>query len=274
MPAQRFPHPLLAPALHHALPHPGGCASSATGGITHFAVSPNQRGCLARSHQCWERGRTGGWGWGWAGALGWAHFRVVLPLKGVYHTSSLGGSQLNLHSWDDTVKLWINPQVFTYVQGRSMVMRLRKCWMTVNFSTAKAPAHHGLPPLGMATDYFVFPSRVFFSPCFSARTHPWPNMDQQPVTWCAAAPETLLCGARPMESRGAVASRSQAPMRWKGFIQLRIKTFYSVKEKNLPAPPQSIVDWQEESVFSTSVESPGGSQAWPKVIWAPDRNTD
>lgn len=62
-------------------------------------------------------------------------------------------------------------------------------------------------------------------------------------------PETLLCRACPMKSRGAVASRNQAPMKWEGFVQLRIKTFYPVKEKNLPAPPQSILDWQEESVF-------------------------
>lgn len=38
-------------------------------------------------------------------------------------------------------------------------------------------------------------------------------------------------------------------MRWEDFILLRIKNFYPVKDKNLPTPPQSILDCQEESVF-------------------------
>lgn len=78
--------------------------------------------------------------------------------------------------------------------------------MTVNFGAAKAPAHQCLPPLEVATDFFVFPRRHFFPLCLSAplSAHiPWPNTDQQ-----SAAPETLLCSAHPMESRGAVASRS------------------------------------------------------------------
>lgn len=86
--------------------------------------------------------------------------------------------------------------------------------------------------------------------CPSTSTHP---LAQNGLAVCqlvfCSPHETLLCSARPMKSRGAVASRSQPPVRWEDFVLLRIKNFNPVKDKNLPTPPQSILDYQEESVF-------------------------
>lgn len=221
-------------------------------------VSPNQMGPLARSHRellCWERVRAGGWVC--AGALGWAHFRVVLPLTDVYRAPSLAVSQMGLPYLTRYCKFVNKPNtLFTCVQGRSEGMKLRQCWLRVNFSAAIAPAHQCLHPLGMTIYDFVFPQRVFSPACFSAPppAHiPWPNMDQHTVTWCAADPlNPPLQSSSQDVKRGAVASRSQAPMRWEDFILLRTKI-------SLPLPK---VFWtaRRNMSSSTTVEHPGRSQ--------------
>lgn len=102
VPAQEVlsPAPLVCSCPALCSPSPRRlCQPSHSRNHSFWRVSSNHMSPSARWHEellCWERGRAGCWGWWWAGALGWAHFRIVLPLKGVYHAPSLGVSQLDL----------------------------------------------------------------------------------------------------------------------------------------------------------------------------------
>lgn len=156
-------------------------------------------------------------------------------------------------------------------------MRVRQCRTTVNFSAAKAPAYQCLLPLGMATGDFVFPRRVFslrVSLPLCQHTSPGPTQTKQSATWCAAAPETLVCSARPVKSRGAFARTSQAPMRWEDFILLRIKNFYPVKDQKHPYPSPKYFGLPGGICLPTQLQKVQADPRPDQRLWAPDRNTD
>jgi len=116
--------------------------------------------------------------------------------------------------------------------------------MTGNFGAATAPVHRYRPPSGMAMDDSVFPRRpssLRVSLPLCQHTSPGPAWASSLSPGVLQPPEALVCSARPVLSRGAVASRSWAPMRWEDFILLRIKNFY-------PYPSPKYLDCQEESV--------------------------
>lgn len=119
-------------------------------------MSPNQRGSLARSHQellCWEGDRAGGWSGGRSTGMGTLQGGVATE-RGLSH-----------------IILRCEPAAFTFMRwyckfvnkptGSSMGMRLGKCWMAVNFSAAKAPAHQGLPPLRDGHRLLCLPKQSF-----------------------------------------------------------------------------------------------------------------